>query len=452
MSVIDPASASGGPVRVAMILANPCTNDARVIKEAEALVRRGYEVRVFCLAAPGLPDIEQSNGVVYQRIRPPHRAVVPGVSGRLPVIAQAPQSRAGRIAVLAPRRWAASLKRLVGPFLENELLAWAFVGPVARFRPRIVHAHDFNTLTAALRAARKTGAAVVYDMHEMEEARLPMAGPLLARFKQAIERRAIRRVDRAITVSPSIVEHYARKYGIEPPALVLNAPAVVLGRATPDDVRRRAGLGPQTPLAVYVGVVGEGRGIEHMLAAVAAAPGIHLALLGPVREAMRPALERAMRDEASKGRIHPLGLVPHGDVVPFIRTADLGLCTILGTCLNYEYCLPNKLFEMTFAGLPVVVSENVELKRFVEMSGTGIAVPADDPAAIAAAMQRILAGRDGFRPDAERLARLYGRFGWERQEERLAAVYDGVLERAGRPTQSVGSAARGAAGLVGSKA
>ena len=79
-------------------------------------------------------------------------------------------------------------------------------------------------------------------------------------------------------------------------------------------------------------------------------------------------------------------------------------------------------------------------------------VPADDPAAIAAAMQRILAGRDGFRPDAERLARLYGRFGWERQEERLAAVYDGVLERAGRPTQSVGSAARGAAGLVGSKA
>ena len=189
MSVIDPASASGGPVRVAMILANPCTNDARVIKEAEALVRRGYEVRVFCLAAPGLPDIEQSNGVVFQRIRPPHRAVVPGVSGRLPVIAQAPQSRAGRIAVLAPRRWAASLKRLVGPFLENELLAWAFVGPVARFRPHIVHAHDFNTLTAALRAARKTGAAVVYDMHEMEEARLPMAGPLLARFKQAIERR-----------------------------------------------------------------------------------------------------------------------------------------------------------------------------------------------------------------------------------------------------------------------
>ena len=44
--------------RIAMIVGNPCSPDYRVIKEAEALAGLGHEVRVFCVAKVGVPDLE----------------------------------------------------------------------------------------------------------------------------------------------------------------------------------------------------------------------------------------------------------------------------------------------------------------------------------------------------------------------------------------------------------
>ena len=51
-----------------MLLTNPCTNDSRVIKEAEALAAAGHQVCVFCGEHPDAPRAEFRNGVIYQRL------------------------------------------------------------------------------------------------------------------------------------------------------------------------------------------------------------------------------------------------------------------------------------------------------------------------------------------------------------------------------------------------
>ena len=400
-------------LHVAMLVANTGAGDARVMKEAESLVAQGHEVTVFCLAGRGLPSHEQIAGVRYVRLRERHKGPD---AGTLPASGlPRPAVRPG----LTQR-----LKAAIAPFIQHELHAATFSRPVASSKPGIIHAHDFETLPAAVRAAAKCGARVVYDMHELEEGRLPAAGPLLARWKRWLESRALRRVAATITVSPSIASYKARAYGIPLPTVVLNAPRLSLQTAATPALRERCGLPPGTPLGVYVGVASLGRGIEQLVAALVQVPDFHLALLGSVRPELRAHLQHAAA--CLRGRLHLLDPVPHDDVVTHIASADFGVATIPGSCLNYEFCLPNKLFEMTFAGLPVLVSNTTEMKRFVAETGTGLAVDAQDVAAISAGLRAVYADRGQLRPDAAKLEALRARFGWQRQAEHLIEVYDAV--------------------------
>ena len=418
-----------------MLVANSGSDDARVVKEAESLAAAGHEVRVLCLSKAHAPAIETRNGVTFERCSEPHRR---GFRGRVQpsVGPTAPRARTPR----GPRgsvysRALATLKAAVGPFVQHEINTLTFTRAAARLAPDIIHAHDFEVLSAAVRAARACGARVVYDMHELEEGRLPAPSALARWWKARIERRALAEVAATLTVSPSIARLKAAQHDIPLPAVVLNAPRRAPGGVRQPDLRARCGLDADIPLAVYVGTVAEGRGVETLLEALAGLQDMHLAILGTVRPAMAPVLDRFQRSPAGL-RLHLLSPVPHDEVVSHIASADLGVCTIPGTCQNYELCLPNKLFEMTLAGLPLLVSTTTELSRFVAETCTGIAVDATRAESIAAGLAAVYANRKRLRPSPAALADLTRRFSWETQAARLIDLYEAVLRiPAGMPAR-----------------
>ena len=69
--------------RVAMLVTNPCINDSRVIRAAETIAAQGFEVIVLATSAPGVPDLEEKNGVLYRRLRatPPLQSVASSTTG-----------------------------------------------------------------------------------------------------------------------------------------------------------------------------------------------------------------------------------------------------------------------------------------------------------------------------------------------------------------------------------
>jgi glycosyltransferase involved in cell wall biosynthesis len=60
--------------------------------------------------------------------------------------------------------------------------------------------------------------------------------------------------------------------------------------------------------------------------------------------------------------IHFKPAVPINDIIAHTSSANVGIFVISGDIsLSYRYALPNKFYEYLFSGLPVVVSQNLEL-------------------------------------------------------------------------------------------
>lgn len=303
-----------------------------------------------------------------------------------------------------------------------------FKTALLRLKPDIIHAHDLATLPVASDIARRTGAICIYDSHELEMHRNIKWGKLDRWLCHRLEDRHIRRTDAVITVCDSIADYLAKHYGIARPTVVMNAPSTeVVSKKTRQDIRSDLGLPEETPLALYVGSVTIGRGIDRIVRTLPLLPEFHLALLGP---AHKPTLDAALeiaQAERISDRLHILPPVPPEEVVSYVRSADVSLVLIQNVCLSYYYCLPNKLVETTIAGLPVVVSDFPELRKFVERTGTGIATDETSIESIALAMREAYDRRETLRPDARRRDIIETLYGWETQRQKLIELYRKLL-------------------------
>jgi glycosyltransferase involved in cell wall biosynthesis len=292
-----------------------------------------------------------------------------------------------------------------------------------RRRPHVVHCHDYAALPAGWIGSVLCGARLVYDAHELESEQ-DGQGRALRLLVLLIERWCWPRVSLMISVSPSIVNWYRDHLGAKSSILVLNSPSDgVAGRQVPlvdqsrsSYFRKHFSIPSGVPVFVYLGLMSRGRGLETVLA-VFRTHGIrsHLVCLGAGDDV-------GVGEHAARfPNIHIHPPVPHDQVVDCVRGADCGLCLIEDVCLSYRYCLPNKLLEYAFAGIPVLASRLPEIQRVVEQYGLGTCCDGSE-VEIAAAVRRI--EREGITPprlDLEELS-------WERQAKRLVEAYELLLQ------------------------
>lgn len=449
-----PRAADGppaAPLRVVMLVTNPCINDSRVIKEAETLAAAGHMVRVVCSETEGAPDREIINGVEYLRVKWPRKlsmlreiladrrryrspleraasvliSIANPVIG-LAIIAQKSLTRALRMMF---RSVARPIRRFRAQLLKFSFTRLAVADAAAEWQPDVIHAHDLITLPAAVKTAHGLGARVIYDAHELEQHR-SNPGPLWARlWTRHHEHKYAPLADRVVTVSDSIANHLEAELNVQRPLVVFNSPTVMSDKPGHRDVRGDLSLPDNAPLVIYVGKLTTNRGLEMVVEALARADEIHFVCVG----SRVPIVEQSVRDLAQtlnvQGRLHILDPVPPDSIVPYIRTADLSVIPTQDASLSYRYSMPNKLFESVFAGLPVVVSDLPDMRRFVERTGTGIVMNQADPKDIARALREAYARRADFALSPERMCKIVGDYGWDTQGQKLIALYDSLPRR-----------------------
>ena len=452
VSTSDNASASqrSGRPRVVMLVSNPCISDTRVIRAAETVSAQGFETVVLAASDQEQTTEEHRNSVIYRRLAKSGRrrrsSIGPFSDITTLELAQtflghAPQVTSGsmrpsgeaevfsRLAIsleLGRRlliRTAALILRPFQPIVATQRMRKLFEGEALELRPHLVHAHDFITLPAGAAIANKLGSVLLYDAHELEVHRNTKSGPWTRRLRAALERKYIRQCDAVITVCDSIADHLAREYAIKRPFVVMNAPDVEQQAPSETDLRSSLGLSPGAPLVVYVGRITTGRGVEQSVSALQHIPGYHLALVGPTNLLIVDTARRLAEELGVADLVHIVPPVSPDTVVSFVKSADVSLIPIQNVCLSYYYCLPNKLLESAEAGLPVVVSNFPELRRFVEIGGAGIVMDETDPADIARAIREAYGNKHLLVPGPERLRRLENIYGWTKQKDTLSALY-----------------------------
>lgn len=144
---------------------------------------------------------------------------------------------------------------------------------------------------------------------------------------------------------------------------------------------------------------------------------IRLVLAGPLTSA-----ERAMLDDpVLRDRVQLLGSIPRPRVLGLERAAD---SLLLLTAGNRRGEATGKLYEYLSAGRPILVlGDRTEAARIVADAGAGIAVAAEDPGAVAAALERLVAGEvqpRGAPPE----------YGYPALAARLAQLVDVAVQRA----------------------
>jgi glycosyltransferase involved in cell wall biosynthesis len=290
-----------------------------------------------------------------------------------------------------------------------------------RSRPRVVHCHDVVYLHAGVLVKLLCGSKLVYDAHELESCRNG-AGRALSLCVYWVERGSWAFVDGLVSVSPGIIEWYAREMGPKPAALVMNSPMVEqegsgLGIARGSDryFHARYSLHSEDIVVVYLGGFCKGRGIEVFIDAVRRCSAkIHFVLVG-----FGSMLDVARLANGCE-RIHLHEAVPHERVVEIVRAADYGMCLIEDVSLSDRLSLPNKLFEYAFAGIPVIASRLPEIRRVVEKHGLGVCC--DNDVASVTRLLDTLVSRDWVHAPSN-LAQL----GWEEQTRRLVNLYTELL-------------------------
>lgn len=254
-----------------------------------------------------------------------------------------------------------------------------------RCRPSVVHCHDATALPAAILIKATTGARLVYDAHELES-RKNGQSKAHSILTYACERMAWPFVDHFISVSGSILAWYERTLGHKPMTLVLNSPerSGEVAAGNRDQRFRRMFSIPEDRLVfVYVGVLGPGRGVDIVLSAFSSEQvQSHVVFLG-----YGDLRGRILEVASEAPNVHLHDPVAHEEVVPLLRGADIGLCIIENVSLSDYYCLPNKLFEYAFAGLPVLASRFPELEIAIEKYRLGRCTGVDAESVVTAVIE-----------------------------------------------------------------
>jgi len=257
---------------------------------------------------------------------------------------------------------------------------------IDRVDPDIIQTHGFKSHFLVRASGVNQGRVWVAFHHGYTKTTYKRA--LLAQ----LDRWSLRTPSQVVTVSEAFSRQLCRRGVPQHRITVLHNAADPdwLGHKTDDeDSVSRASvalISPAQKLVLAVGRLSKEKGFTDLVTAIQHLKekqpelGLRVMIVGEGRE--REGIEKAVRRAGLQDQVELIGQV--NDVRPYYRIADVLAISSLSEGS------PNVLLEAMAAGVPVVATAVGGIPEIVTDGETALLVPARDPAALAAAIERLL--------------------------------------------------------------
>jgi len=134
-------------------------------------------------------------------------------------------------------------------------------------------------------------------------------------------------------------------------------------------------------------------------------------------------LKRMVDERGISHKVMFKGRMPYLELMQYTRNADLGLSLDKPLSINYRLSLPNKIFDYLNAGIPVLASPLVEVKKIIEQYQVGDFIPNHQPKMMADKINEIFLHDHWlvkWRANAKKAAE---ELNWENESTILKKVY-----------------------------
>jgi glycosyltransferase involved in cell wall biosynthesis len=115
--------------------------------------------------------------------------------------------------------------------------------------------------------------------------------------------------------------------------------------------------------------------------------------------------------------------MPYDELMEYTKIADLGLSLDKGMNLNYEYSLPNKVFDYIQAETPLLVSNRLEIAKLVKENQIGKVVDTHDPKQLATTVDEIFADKQQLLSWKNNLKEAAQKYTWENESIKLKTIF-----------------------------
>lgn len=292
--------------------------------------------------------------------------------------------------------------------------------------PRKYHilvANDLDTLLPNYLLSKWKRCSLVYDSHEyFTEVPELIARPRIKAIWEKLEQSMFPKLKQVITVNSSIAAKYQQKYGVTL-KVVRNISPKWNDSTIPS--KKELGIPEDTFLLIMQGAgLNIDRGVEQAIAMMPLLQNVVLLIVGDGD--VIPEMKKRVIEQHLSDRVRFYGKRPYRELLHFTYHAHLGLSFDQPTNPNYQFSLPNKIFDYIHTGTPILSSNVVEVATVINTYTIGKVIDDFSPAALAQIIREIQGNPELLKLWKTNCMLAAQQENWEQEVQQLTEFYPKV--------------------------
>lgn len=287
-------------------------------------------------------------------------------------------------------------------------------------KSEILLANDLDTLLPNYLVSKLTNRKLVYDSHELfTEVPELTDRPKVKKFWLTVENYIFPKLKNVFTVNQQIADFYQNKYKV-PVKVVRNIAPKLLNTISDQDLSKKI-KGNKKMLILQGAGINKDRGAEEAVLMMQYLENVVLYIIGSGD--VIPELRVLVKELQLQDKVYILDKMSYESLLEYTKVADLGLSLDKGTNLNYEYSLPNKIFDYIQCLTPILASNREIVAELVTENNIGKVVQTNNPKELAMVVNSILYDENLnaiWRKNLKKTADIYT---WEKETKKLKLIF-----------------------------